>query len=261
MAADVPVSFLSGHTGGHWGKRPAPFLGCHCQMPIGSSCIVGSVGHLVTVSLELSVCGRHVTNRWLWDLVMEESAQPNVPMFNVPNSTGTGLLFPFCKNWQLFSWLETSPPPWGRRRGNTESPGLTLPSLSPITLLGVIYHSGFLGHTIDFDSVGIYAVWVFTWLREINPHLSSWIDARGDDTRLAWSPGATIQCLTHTGPAVSVEQIRRWQLGWLLRPQYTAELWASEVTDSISSVCSGFQFVLANVILEFGSYNKNYRLV
>lgn len=195
MAVDVPVSFLSGHTAGHWGKWPAPFLGCYCQMPICSACVVGSVGRLVTISLELSTCERHVTSRWLWDLVMEESAQPNVPTLNVPNSTGTGLLLPFCKNRQLFSWLETSPPPWGRHRANIESPEFTLLSLSPITLLGFFYHLGFLGHTIDFDSVGIYAVWVFTWLREINPqHLSSWIDAKGEDTRLARSPGSTIQC-------------------------------------------------------------------
>lgn len=92
---------LYGHTAGHQGKHPAPSLVCNCQEPICSSQFVGSVGHRVAVSLELSACGRHVTSRWLQDLVTEESTQPNVPTISVPNSTGTGSLLPFCKIQQL----------------------------------------------------------------------------------------------------------------------------------------------------------------
>lgn len=170
VAADVPVSFLYGHTAGHWGKHPALFLVCYCQKPICSSYFAGSVGGLVTASLELSACERHVTGRWLRGIVYGRECTTECSQVNILNSTGTGVLLPFYKIRQLFSQFETRPLLWGRHRANMESPGFTSLGLSPITLpLGASRMYYWL-----IDSVGICVVWVFTWLKEMNPqHLSS----------------------------------------------------------------------------------------
>lgn len=60
----------------------------NCQKPVCSSHFVRSVRHLVTVCLERSVHEKHMAGRWLPDLLMEESAQQNVPGLNACNGIG-----------------------------------------------------------------------------------------------------------------------------------------------------------------------------
>lgn len=92
----------------------------------------------------------------------------------------------------------------------------------------------------------------YSWFSSFSPHfdlternestvslLTSMCPGRGRLTDIV--PGVHIQCLTHTGSAVYVEQMHGSWRGWWLRLQCAVSvLWVSEVSDATSSLCSGF---------------------
>lgn len=182
---------------------------------------------------------------------MEESTQPNVPMINVPNSAGTGSRLPFWKIWQLFSpW-----PPDLKWVHSSESTSIGSPGLLRKASLSLCW--GWSGCYWLLGESRTYS-----WFSSFSPRfdlterneptaslLTSMCPGGGRLTDIV--PGAHIQCLTHTGSAVYVEQMHGSWRGWWLRLQCAVSvLWVSAVSDSTSSLCSGFQFVT----LVFGSF-------
>lgn len=105
-----------------------------------------------------------------------------------------------------------------------------------------------------------------TWLEEMNPqHLSWQIYAQGED---AWQTLSTrsISNAWHTLGLQYVEQMHGSWLGWWLRLQCAISvLWVSEVSESTSSLCSGFLNVLVMLhlclvhLLKTTHYSKYHR--
>lgn len=157
---------------------------------------------------------------------MEGSTQPNVPMINVPNSAGTGSRLPFWKIWQLFS-------PW--------PPDLKLVHSSKSTSIGSpgLLRKASLSRCWGWS--GCY--WLlgesrtYSWFSSFSPRfdlternestaslLTSMCPGRGRLTDIV--PGVHIQCLTHTGSAVYVEQMHgSWRGWWLMCSIRALSLW------------------------------------
>lgn len=141
---DAPVRFLHVHTAGHhwgWGgvkKQNNPLHLCcvmDYQKPRFSSHFTLSAEHLV--NLERHTHERLMTGRWRQDLLKEEWAQCECPVFNVHHSAGTACCSLPSGSDRVFSWLDSSPSSESQLRAKVQSVGFTFPCSSSISLLGV----------------------------------------------------------------------------------------------------------------------------